>query len=421
MEKYVSLAVFISCYIGLITMPTWRAYCACGGAALLLLLGILTPHEAFWSINWNVMGIFVGTLVVAELLMISRMPVFLAESLVSRARSTGEAMLILCVLAGFISAFMENVATVLVVAPVAFAIARRLNVSPALLLISIAVCSNLQGTATMIGDSPGIILAGYMGMGFDDFFFYHGKPSIFFAVEIGALASFLVLYFLFRKYNQAVEPVEIEKVVSWVPTWILALLITCLAVASLIIPGVRVAGIICITFGIFGIVWYEFALDGEVRKFLKALDWDTALFLPGVFVVVGGLTHTGWITHASHLLEGLCGDNLLKTFLLVVWLSVILSAFVDNVPYLVATIPVVQYVGEDMGHSSITLLVFGLLVGSCLGGNITPVGASANMVAIGLLQKSGTPVTFMEFVRVGLPFTVMAVSTASVFLWLVWA
>ncbi|MFN3467991.1 MAG: SLC13 family permease, partial [Candidatus Brocadiales bacterium] len=296
-----------------------------------------------------------------------------------------------------------------------------LNVPPTLLLISIAICSNLQGTATMIGDSPSIILAGYMDMSFDDFFFYHGRPSIFFAVELGAVASFLVLYLLFRKYNQAVEPVEIEKVVSWVPTWMLASLIVCLASAAFIVPGVRVAGIICVIFGVFGLIWYEFALDGEVRKFLKALDWDTALFLLGVFVVVGGLTHAGWITDASHFLERLCRDDILVTFLLVVGLSVFLSAFIDNVPYLVATIPVVQYMGEDMGHSSMVLLVFGLLVGSCLGGNITPIGASANIVAIGLLQKSGTRVSFMEFIRVGLPFTIIAVGTASVFLWLVWA
>ena len=421
MEKYISLAVFVSCYLGFVLIPRWRAFFACGGAIFLLFLGVLTPNEAFQSINWNVMGIFVGTLVVAELLMISKMPAFLAESLVTRARSTGSAMLILCVLTSFISAFMENVATVLVVAPVAFAIARRLDVPPALLLISIAICSNLQGTATMIGDSPSIILAGYMGMGFDDFFFYHGKPSIFFAVELGALASFLVLYLLFRKYKQPLEPVKIEKIISWVPTWMLALLILCLASASLIIPGVRVAGIICIIFGISGILWYEFALDGDVISFVKALDWDTALFLPGVFVVVGGLTHTGWITEASHLLERLCGDNLLIAFLFVICLSVALSAFVDNVPYITATIPVVEYVGEDMGHYANILLVFGLLVGSCLGGNITPVGASANMVAMGLLHKSGTHVSFLEFVKVGLPFTVIAVSTASAFLWVVWA
>jgi Na+/H+ antiporter NhaD/arsenite permease-like protein len=420
-EKYVSLAVFISCYIGFILQPGRRAYFACGGAIFLLLLGILTPQEAFQSINWNVMGIFVGTLVVAELLMISKMPIFLAETLVSRAGNTGWAMLTLCILTSCISVFMENVATVLVVAPVAFAIARRLEVPPTLLLISIAICSNLQGTATMIGDSPSIVTAGYMGMGFDDFFFYHGKPSIFFAVELGALASFLVLYLLFRKYNQPVEPVEIEEVTSWIPTWMLVLLIISLSSASFFFPGVRIAGIICICFGLFGIIWYEIALNGEVRKFLKALDWDTALFLPGVFVVVGGLTHTGWIADASHLLERLCGDDLLTTFLLVVWLSVALSAFVDNVPYLMASIPVVQYLGEDMGHSPTTLLVFGLLVGSCLGGNITPIGASANMVAIGLLHKSGTNVTFMEFVKVGLPFTLIAVGTASLFLWLVWA
>ncbi len=388
---------------------------------MLLLLGVVTPQEAFQSINWNVMGIFVGTLIVSELLMISKMPAFIAETMVSRAGSSGWAMLILCVLTSGISVFLENVATVLIVAPVAFAIARRLNVPPTLLLISIAVCSNLQGTATMIGDSPSMILAGYVGMGFDDFFFYHGKPSIFFAVQLGAVASFLVLYFLFRKYTQPVEPVEVDKVISWVPTWMLALLILCLAIASLIIPGVRIAGIICIIFGIYGIIWYETALDGNVKKFLMALDWDTAIFLPGVFVLVGSLTHTGWIADASHSLERFCGDDPLTAFILIVGLSVILCAFMDHVPYIMAAIPMVQYIGQDIGDSSAVLLVFGLLIGACLGGNITPLGGSANMVAIGLLHKSGTHVSFLDFVKIGLPFTILSVASASLFLWLVWA
>ncbi len=420
MDKSISLLIFMASYAGFVVFPAYRAYSACAGALILILLGGIGPWEALAAINWNVMGIFVGTLVIAELFMLSKMPAYVAERLVNRAGNTCTALLLVCGLTSFLSAFTENVATVLIVAPIALAIADRLKVSPSLFIIALAICSNLQGTATLIGDPPSMILAGWTGMTFNDFFFYKGKPSIFFAVEAGALASFVVLYFFFRRYRQPVGEVEVEKVVSWVPTYMLVGLMVALAVASLVDPGFGyVAGTICMGFGVAGVLWNK-ARNGEsMRLFVSGLDWNTTLFLMGIFVVVSGLVAAGWIDTVAGFMKHASSNDPMTAFFLIVFLSVIFSAFIDNVPYLLAMIPVSQQIGQDI-HGSPTLVLFGLLVGACLGGNITPVGASANIVAVGLLRKRGVQVGFMEFVRIGLPFTIAAVVVSSIFLWVVW-
>ncbi|HHT9118895.1 MAG TPA: SLC13 family permease [Candidatus Hypogeohydataceae bacterium YC38] len=422
MDKYLSLFIFIACYAGFIFLPRLRPHCACAGALLLILLGVVGPKEAFFAVNWNVMGIFVGTLVIAELFIFSRVPAYLAELLVNRAGSACWAMLSVCGLTSFISIFAANVATVLIVAPVAIAIAKRQKISSAPFIISLAICSNLQGTATLIGDPPSMILAGYMRMTFDDFFFYHGKPSIFFAVELGALASFVVLYLFFRGYRQPVEVIEVERVWSWVPTWLLVLLMVALALSSSLDPdfGYSMAGVICMVFGLIGLAWYKVVQGGEILRLLRMLDWHTTFFLIGVFILVDSIRLAGWIHDIEHFMRGISGGNLLNAFLFMVWLSVLFSAFIDNIPYLLTMIPVAQELAKDI-EGSHTLLVFGLLVGTCLGGNVTPIGASANIVAIGLLRRDNIHVSFTEFMKIGLPFTLAAVAAASAFLWLVWA
>ncbi|MEE9585122.1 MAG: SLC13 family permease, partial [Candidatus Brocadiales bacterium] len=289
-----------------------------------------------------------------------------------------------------------------------------------LFIISLAICSNLQGTATLIGDPPSMILAGWTGMTFNDFFFYQGRPSIFFAVEVGAVASFGVLYLLFRRYRQPVGKIEVEKVISWVPTYMLVLLIVALAASSFIDPGFGyMAGAICMVFGVFGLLWYTMTNGGSVRDFVKALDWDTTIFLMGIFVIVGSLNSAGWINDIAVFIQSITGDSLFGAFFMIVFLSVVFSAFIDNVPYLLAMIPVSQHLGQDI-HNSPMLLLFGLLVGACLGGNITPVGAAANIVGVGLLKKRNVQVSFLGFVKIGLPFTIVAVVTSSIFLWVVW-
>ena len=400
--------------------PGRRSLIAIIASGLLLITRALSFPEAFYSVNWNVMGIFVGTLAVADVFMKSKVPAVIAEIIVDKAHNTAWAILFLCVFTGFISAFVENVATVLIVAPIALTLARKINLNPMKMMIAIAISSNLQGMATLIGDPPSMLLAGFTKMNFGDFFLYKGKPSIFFAVELGAFFSFFVLMFLFRKERHKVKVIPVEKVQSWIPSVLLALLIILLAVSSFFDTGFTcAAGIICMIIGIISVVWERIANKSKVSELIKSLDWETTLFLLGIFILVGSLVLTGWIDSIAQSLSNVIGGNIFFGYTLLVFISVIISAFVDNVPFLAAMLPVAIQMASKLNVSP-SLFLFGILIGASLGGNITPIGASANIVTCGLLKKEGYVVKFKDFMKIGIPFTFAAVIAAYLFVWFVW-
>ncbi|MGE4357841.1 MAG: SLC13 family permease, partial [Candidatus Omnitrophota bacterium] len=299
-------------------------------------------------------------------------------------------------------------------------LAKKLKINPTNMMIAIAISSNLQGTATLIGDPPSMLLAGFAKLNFMDFFFQQGKPSIFFAVEIGAIVSFFVLYFVFKGNREKVEITYIEKIRSWVPTYILILLVITLALSSFLDRNFSYfGGIICLFFGIVSLLWRKFFDKGSILKGLKKLDWETSLFLLGIFILVGTITLTGWVNEIAKLFLRIVGSNVFLGYSLLVFSAVFFSAFVDNVPFLAAMLPVAINMAKELGTQP-SLFLFGLLVGASLGGNITPIGASANIVACGLLKKEGIIVRFKDFVKIGLPFTLSAVISAYIFVWFVW-
>jgi Na+/H+ antiporter NhaD/arsenite permease-like protein len=417
------LVVFLACYVLFVVFPHHRSWVAASGSLALVLLGPMTWADALGEkIHWNVIALFFGTLILADLFMQSRMPAVLAEMFADRTRTARGAMMAVGVLSSALSAFVENVAVVLLVAPVAVSLCEKLGVRPVRLLILIAVFSNLQGTATLIGDPPSMILAGYMRLSFNDFFVYHGRPGIFFAVQAGALAAVLVTFLLLRRHHEPTVMVPVETIRDWFPTWLMLGLVTGLALASRVDPGFTwFAGALTLALAGVGLFWFRWrARWGSARALLKGLDWDTTFFLMGVFVVVGGLTDGGWLDMIAEWIARNFGDSLLEVFVTLVVISVVVSAFVDNVPYLLAMIPVAERVAHTLG-APVPLLMFGLLIGACLGGNVTPIGASANIVAAGLLRRQGHLVSFGEFMSVGVPFTLAAVFAACGFTWWVWA
>ncbi len=411
-------SIFVLAYVLIIARAARPILIVFLAGALLLLTGAITPYDALASINYNVLGIFWGTMVLAELFIASRAPDYLAGRVVARVRTAGLALVAVSAFSGFISSFVDNVATVLIVAPIAFDIAHRLKISPAPFLIGIAISSNLQGTATMIGDSTSIILATTAKMNFMDFFFLQGKPSIFFAVELGAVTATLMLWFLFRKMRQPIKLRQASVVLTWTPTWLLVALVATLAGVGFI-PAKPdyVIGLITVVYGIIGLVWNS--VWGKLPISVFKLDWETFFFLIGIFILVGSLSVTGIVGMLADGITNLTGGSAFVAFMVLVWFSVVVSAFVDNIPYTIAMLPVAQQVAVALGASPY-LLMFGLLVGTSLGGNITPIGASANVVAMGMLRKRGVNVSFGEFVSIGLPFTLAAVGSAAIFLWLVW-
>ena len=437
--KFLILFLFILTYLGVIIFPGKKTPIMLTGACSVLLVKVLLfPHTSSFlahtissltwgikAINWNVMGIFWGMLYVTGIFIYSKVPTLLADKLIEHARNVGMAILAVCVLSSFISAFVENVATVMIVAPIALAICKQLKISPVPFLIGIAISSNLQGTATLIGDPPSMILAGAKHMSFNDFFVYQGKPGIFWAVQLGAIVSFFVLAYLFRIYQQPVSGIQEEKVLSWTPTLMTVIMILCLALSPIFDKESKfLGGVICACFGIGGIFWFHRTQKGQWEN-TKAFwheyaDWETFLFLMGIFVVVESLKDVGLIADAARWLASTMHGNVFITYTIIVWASVALSAVIDNVPYITAMIPLCQAVSANLGIPD-NVLVFGLLVGACLGGNITPVGAAANVVSVGILKRNGYEIGFGEFIKIGLPFTISATFASYLFVWFVWA
>ena len=425
MEKIISIAVAILAYILIIIFSSKKSYISILFALLLILLKILTLKEVIYNyINWNVLLIYISTLILAELFIYSKMPSYLADRMVKRAGSSALAMLYICILTGFISAFVENVATVLVIAPIAFEICKRLKISPVNLLIAIAISSNLQGTATLVGDPPSMIFAAFLKLNFNDFFIYKSKPSIFFAVQIGAISSFFFLYFLFKNLIKKIKITKKEKIISFVPTYLLILMIISLAFISFFDKGFTIKnGIACAIIAIIGILWFIIFEKKDKKELIeigKKLDYDTIIFLIGIFIIMGAISKTGVLIGFANFIKSIIGNNPIIAYITIIFFSVIISGFVDNVPFIIVMLPVVDKIGKDMGINP-ELLMFGMLIGTCLGGNITPFGASANIVSVGLLKRKNYKVDFLEFVKIGLPFTLIATSISGLFVWLIWS
>ncbi|MBE5783360.1 MAG: TRAP transporter large permease subunit, partial [Clostridiales bacterium] len=323
--------------------------------------------------------------------------------------------------AGIISAFIDNVATVLMIAPVALEICKKLNTNPVPFIIAIAVSSNLQGAATLVGDTTAIMLGSTLDMSFLDFFWYKGKPGMFFIVELGAVLSAIIIAFIFRREKGAIpKAAQRTKVTDYVPTVLLVGIIVLLIGASFIPNKPDITnGLICCVLLVIGLV-YNLIKKKNITAItapLKEIDFQTIGLLLGLFLMIGGISEQGVIDAAAGLLAKLGGGNVFVLYTVIVWASVVISAFIDNIPYVATMIPVIAGLAAALNVDP-TVLYFGLLSGATLGGNCTPIGASANITGIGILRKEGYTVKNSDFFKIGIPFTLAAIIPAYILLWL---
>ena len=424
MTMIYALILFAVTYVLMLTFTKYRPYIALGSAVVFIATGMLPFDQIFGAIDWNVLLMIAGTMGLVQLFIDSRMPARLADMIMLKVPNVQMAAVALALFAGIISAFVDNVATVLMVAPVALAICKKLKTNPVPFIIGIAVSSNLQGAATLVGDTTAIMLGSYADMSFLDFFWYKGRPGIFFAVELGAIASALILAWLFRKEKDSIEQRgELTPVTDYVPTVLLVGMIALLISASFIPVKPDITnGLICVSLFIIGMV-YTFARTRSADAFLgpiKSIDFETIGLLFGLFLVIGGITHMGVVDAAAGLLARMGGGNVFVIYTVIVWASVLFSAFIDNIPYVATMLPVVTGLASTLGIDP-TLLYFGLLSGATLGGNCTPIGASANITGIGILRREGYEVKTGDFCRIGIPFTLAAVIPAYIYFWLLYA
>ena len=419
-----AIALFAVTYVLMLAFGKYRTYIALGSAAAFIISGMLPFDQIGGSIDFNVLLMIAGTMGLVQLFIDSKMPALLADLVMEKVPNIQIAAVALALFAGIISAFVDNVATVLMVAPIALEICKKLKTNPIPFIIAIAVSSNLQGAATLVGDTTAIMLGSYANMSFLDFIIYEGKPGIFFAVELGAIVSAVILAWLFRKEKQPVPKGAPRTVVTdFVPTVLLVGMILLLICASFIQNKPAITnGLICVTLLVVGMVYSIAKTQSKeaVTRPLKAVDFETIGLLFGLFLMIGGISNMGVIDAAAGLLAKLGGGNVFILYTIIVWASVLLSAFIDNIPYVATMLPVVTGLASALGIEP-TLLYFGLLTGATLGGNCTPIGASANIAGIGILRKAGYEVKTSDFTRIGVPFTLAAVIPAYIYFWLLYA
>ena len=422
--KIVAIIIFSLTYVCLLCFPKRRAYISLGSALIFIIIGIIPINRVFFAINWNVILMIAGTMGVVSLFISSKMPALLGDLIIEKTPNVKWAIISLSLFAGLISAFIDNVATVLIIAPVALTISKKLGISPVPAIIAIAISSNLQGAATLVGDTTSILLGGQAGLDFMDFFFFQGRAGMFWIVQAGALASACTFFIVFRKHSQSINAAGRTRVTNYFPTALMLGIVALLIAASFIPADSKPEisnGLICMGLFTAGLLWYLVKTKdiSIVKSTVKEIDFFTLLLLTGLFIVIGGVTEAGIVDDISGFFAAAGGGNIFVIYTLIVWVSMLLSAVIDNIPYVATMLPVVEGIANLTGIPPY-LLYFGLLSGATLGGNITPIGASANITALGILRKEGYAVKAQEFMKISVPFTLVAVFTGYVLVWLIW-
>ena len=417
-----AIILFAATYVLMLIFSKYRPYIALASGLIFIICGMLPVDQIIGALDFNVLLMIGGTMGLVQLFIDSRMPERLADIIMNRVPNVQWAAVALSLFAGIISAFVDNVATVLMIAPVAIEICKKLKTNPVPFIIAIAVSSNLQGAATLVGDTTAIMLGSALDMSFLDFIWYQGKPGMFFMVELGAVLSACIVYFTFRKEKGAIpKSNKLTEVEDIIPTVLLVGAIVLLIVASFLpfeLPA-ETNGLICTALLVVGLI-YNYAkkrnLDAIVIP-LKAVDFETLGLLVGLFLMIGGISNEGVIDALAALLAKMGAGNPFLMYTIIVWASVLISAFIDNIPYVATMIPVIAGIATEMGIDS-TALYFGLLSGATLGGNCTPIGASANITGIGILRKEGHEVKNGDFFKIGIPFTLSAIIPAYILIWI---
>ena len=418
-----SVILFIITYILLLIFPKYRPVSVAAAALTAVVSGVIPVSAALSSIEWNVILMIAGTMGVMYMFNESGMPERIADILMNRAKNVRQAIIFLSLLSGIVSAFVDNVATVLLLAPIAVSVSRKQNISPVKSVMAVSLASCLQGAATFVGDTTSIMLGSYAGMDFIDFFCIFGKPGLFWIVQAGMLAATGVLWLSMRKETDKTEKREPSKVSDIFPTVLLAAMVSVLVALSFVREKPEISsGLSCVVIMLIGAV-REALKKRRAAGFvsvLSSVDTGTIALLAGLFVVIGGMKYNGAIDKAGKLIINAFGSDRFVMFSVLVWGSVLVSAFVDNIPYVAAMLPVVRYVSFTLG-SEPYLLYFGLLCGATLGGNITPIGASANITALGILKREGYTVRTGEFMKLSVPYTAAAVAVGYISVWLLWS
>jgi Na+/H+ antiporter NhaD/arsenite permease-like protein len=423
---WIAIAVFVTSYVLIATEKVHRVAAACGGAAVMLLVGATDADHAFFSenagIDWNVIFLLLGMMLIVAVLRRTGVFEFLAIWAVKRARGRPfRVMVILVVVTAAVSALLDNVTTVLLIAPVTFLVCDRLGVRVAPFLIAEVMASNIGGTATLVGDPPNIIIASRAGLTFNDFLI-HLAPfvAILLVVFIGLCRLLFAKSFVYDEERAESVLALRERDAIGNPR----LLVVSLVVLTLVLAAFVLHTVLHLEPSVVALVG-GLALLGlsrlDASDVARDVEWPTLAFFAGLFVMVGALVNTGVIDTIAKGAITAVGDRPLTATMVMLWGSAGLSAIVDNIPYVATMSPIVAELaaaggGESAGHGHV--LWWALAIGADLGGNATAIGASANVVALGIAEREGKRISFWEFTKYGLVVTFASILLATPYLWL---
>jgi Na+/H+ antiporter NhaD/arsenite permease-like protein len=420
----IAVVVFLAAYVLIATERIHKTAVALAGAAIMVTLPVINSDDVFYSrdtgIGWDVIFLLLGMMIIVSVLRQTGVFEYTAIWAAKRARGSPLRIMILLVLVtAFASALLDNVTTVLLIAPVTLLVCDRLEIGPAPFLMAEAFASNIGGTATLIGDPPSIIIASRAGLSFNDFLI-HLTPIV-----LIIIAVFVAL--LPRLFPGAfdVDPERVADVMLLEEREAIRdprLLIKCGVVLAAVLAGFVAhaplhmepslvalvgAGILIVISGL------------EHSDYLSGVEWDTLLFFAGLFVMVGALVKTGVVNELARLATAATGGHALLTTMLILGVSFVLSGIINNVPYAATMAPIVgQLLPSMVGHVHRQVLWWALVLGTDLGGNLTAVGASANVVILGIARRADSPISFWEFTRKGLVVTLISIGLSAIYLWL---
>ena len=416
MEEIFAVALFVVVLAGIATELINRTVAALLGAAIVVAFGVVEQTEAASEfIDWNTIGLLAGMMVIVVILNKTGLFEYLAikSAQLGKARP-GRILILLSLVTAFLSAFLDNVTTVILMVPVTFLIADALDVSPLPFLLAQVMASNIGGAATLIGDPPNILIGSAADLSFADFVL-NLAPVVLLTLPF-VLGFF---YLVFRRELGASENAEgtIEKLDARgaIRDWVL--LRKSLIVLGAVILGFFLHGLLHLeaaTIALFGAAVLMLYARSDVEEVLREVEWPTLLFFVGLFVLVGGLEVTGFVGRIAEVLTG-ASNSLAITAMLVMWGSAIASGIVDNIPFTATMIPVIQELAraEGLSEAEVRPLWWALAIGADFGGNFTLIGASANVVVAGMSERAGRKISFLRFMAYGIPVTLISLVVAT--------
>jgi Na+/H+ antiporter NhaD/arsenite permease-like protein len=420
----VAVVIFIVAYVLIATERIHKTMVALAGAALVVTFPVINSDDVFYSretgIAWDVIFLLFGMMVIVSVLRQTGVFEYIAIWAAKRARGSPLRIMILLVLVTAVaSALLDNVTTVLLVAPVTLLVCDRLEIGPAPFLMAEAFASNIGGTATLIGDPPSILIGSRAGLSFNDFLI-HVAPIV-----VLIIAVFIALLPRLFPGAFAVDPERVADVMSLEEREAIRnprLLIKCGVVLVAVLAGFIAHSQIHMEPSLVALVGAGIliVISGLERSdYLAGVEWETLLFFAGLFVMVGALVKTGVVNHLAHFATEATGGSALVTTMLILVVSFVLSGFINNVPYAATMAPIVAQLVPAIGdHVNPQVLWWALVLGTDLGGNLTAVGASANVVILGIARRADSPISFWEFTRKGVVITTISVALSAAYLWL---